>query len=242
MPEPGALETPFLRVEGLRRSFGTRTAVDDLSFSVGRGEIFGLLGPNGAGKSTTFHLLTGLLAPDGGAVFLDGKKVSPTDPAARERMGVVFQHPSVDVKLTGLENLRLGAALYGLSRATADREIARQLELMDLVERASEPVERYSGGMRRRLELARILLHAPELLIMDEPGAGLDQASLRLFWQRLGELRRERRTTILVTTHQPEEAEHCDRLAILDGGKLVACSPPSELRARVGGDLLGGIL
>jgi len=233
-----AREAPFLRIDGLTKRFGARVAVDGLSLSVERGEIFGLLGPNGAGKSTTFHLLTGLVAADAGRLFLDGREVAPTDPATRERLGVVFQHPSVDAKLTGRENLRLGAALYGLGRAEAEREIARVLELVDLAGRASEPVERYSGGMRRRLELARVLLHAPELLIMDEPGAGLDQASLRLFWRRLVELRRERRTTILVTTHQPEEAEHCDRLAILDGGKLVACARPSELRARVGGDVV----
>jgi ABC-2 type transport system ATP-binding protein len=238
MGEPAV---PFLRIDGLRRHFGARAAVDGLSLSVGRGEIFGLLGPNGAGKSTTFHLLTGLLAPDrdgGGRIFVDGREVRPTDPAFRERIGVVFQHPSLDGKLTGRENLRLGAALYGLHGAAAEREIARLVGLLEMQGRLDEPVERYSGGMRRRLELARVLLHGPELLIMDEPGAGLDQASLRIFWGRLGELRRERRMTVLVTTHQPEEAEHCDRLAIVDAGRLVACETPDALRARVGGDVV----
>ncbi len=227
-----------LRLEGLTRRFGARVAVDQLTVEIKRGEIFGFLGPNGAGKSTTFQLLTGLLAPDAGTLYLDGQAVSALDARFRARLGVVFQHPSLDGKLTGRENLELGAALYGLPRTVARPRIQEGLALFELTDRAHEPVERYSGGMRRRLELARVLLHRPEILIMDEPSAGLDQASLRRFWQQLITLRTEREMTVLCTTHQPEEAAYCDRLAVLDGGRLIACGTPEELRKRVGGDVI----
>jgi ABC-2 type transport system ATP-binding protein len=228
----------LLRLDSLSRTLGGRAVVDGLSFDVSRGEIFGLLGPNGAGKSTTFRLLTGLLEPDAGAFYFQGVQVYPTQAAFRAHLGVVFQHPSVDVKLTGRENLRLGATLHRLGRDLAKERIEEALALADLGERADEPVEHYSGGMRRRLELARVLMARPLLLIMDEPGAGLDQASLRRFWNHLERLRDETRVTILVTTHQPEEAERCDRLAILSAGKLVAQGSPEALRKQVGGDML----
>src|SRR5262245_9572954 len=149
----------FLRLEGLTRRFGERVAVDGLSIDVARGEVFGFLGPNGAGKSTTFHLLTGLLAPDARRLLLDGREAPPTDGRVRRRLGVVFQEPSLDDKLTALENLRLGAALYGLSGRRAETRIAELLRLVELGDRAREPVERFSGGMKRRLEIARVLLH-----------------------------------------------------------------------------------
>ncbi len=231
-------DAPFLRLDGLSRRLGGRVALEPLTLDIQRGEIFGLLGPNGAGKSTTFRLLLGLLAPDAGRILFDGVEVDPASAAFRSRLGVVFQHPSVDTVLTGRENLRLGATLYGLPRAVAQSRIARALDQAELTSRADEAVSRYSGGMRRRLELGRVLLHDPELLVLDEPGAGLDQASLRRFWQTLAALRDERRLTIVVTTHQPEEAEWCDRLAILDAGRLVAVGSPEELRRRVGGDVV----
>jgi ABC-2 type transport system ATP-binding protein len=230
--------TPLLQLDGLTRRFGDRSAVDGLTAAIGRGEIFGFLGPNGAGKSTTFHLLTGLLAADGGRILLDGSVVSPTDPRMRRRLGVIFQEPSLDDKLTGLENLRLGAALYGLSGRTAERRIAEMLALVELADRAREPVERYSGGMRRRLEIARVLLHDPEILIMDEPGRGIDQATQRRIWAQLLELKQRRRLTVLLTTHQPDEAEHCDRLAVLDAGRVIACDTVEALKQRVGGDVI----
>lgn len=228
----------FLRLEGLTRRFGERVAVDGLTLDIARGEVFGFLGPNGAGKSTTFHLLTGLLAPDAGRLLVDGRVAPPTDGRVRRRLGVVFQEPSLDDKLTALENLRLGAALYGLSGRRAQARIDELLALVGLGERAREPVERFSGGMKRRLEIARVLLHEPEILIMDEPSRGIDAPTQRRIWEQLLELRRERRTTILLTTHQPDEAEHCDRLAILDGGRVIACDTPEGLRAQVGGDVV----
>jgi ABC-2 type transport system ATP-binding protein len=231
-------EAAFLRLDGLTRRFGARTAVDNLTLDIARGEVFGFLGPNGAGKSTTFHLLTGLLAADAGRLLLDGREAPPTDPATRRRLGVVFQEPSLDDKLTGLENLRLGAALYGLTGKRAESRIAELLALVELADRAREPVERYSGGMRRRLEIARVLLHEPEILIMDEPSRGIDTPTQRRIWEQLLALRQSRRLTILLTTHQPDEAEHCDRLAVLDAGKVIACDTPEALRRRVGGDVI----
>jgi ABC-2 type transport system ATP-binding protein len=230
--------TSFLRLEGLTRRFGDRTAVDGLTLDIARGETFGFLGPNGAGTSTTFHLLTGMLAADAGRVLLDGVDAPPTDPRMRRRLGVVFQEPSLDDKLSGLENLRLGAALYGLTGARATRRIDEMLSLVELRERAKEAVERYSGGMRRRLEIARVLLHDPEILIMDEPSRGIDQATQRRIWEQLDELKQKRRLTILLTTHQPEEAEHCDRIAVLDAGRVIACDTVEQLKKQVGGDVI----
>jgi ABC-2 type transport system ATP-binding protein len=228
----------FLRLEGLTRRFGERVAVDALTVDIARGEVFGFLGPNGAGKSTTFHLLTGLLAPGAGRVLLEGREAPPTDGRVRRRLGVVFQDPSLDDKLTALENLKLGAALYGLSGKRADARIAELLALVELGDRAKEPIERYSGGMKRRLEIARVLLHEPEILVMDEPSRGIDAPTQRRIWEQLLDLRKKRRMTILLTTHQPDEAEYCDRIAVLDHGRVIACDTPDVLRAQVGGDVV----
>ncbi len=228
----------FLRLERLTRRFGERVAVDALTVDVARGEVFGFLGPNGAGKSTTFHLLTGLLAPDGGRVLIEGREAPPTDGRVRRRLGVVFQDPSLDDKLTALENLKLGAALYGLSGRRAQARIDELLALVELADRAKDPVERYSGGMKRRLELARVLLHEPEILVMDEPSRGIDAPTQRRIWEQLLALRRRRSMTILLTTHQPDEAEYCDRIAVLDHGRVIACDTPDALRSQVGGDVV----
>jgi len=229
---------PRLRVAGLRRSFGARVALDGVSFDVAPGEVFGLLGPNGAGKTTAFRLLSGVLPPDGGTIALDGRDVSPASPDYRARLGVVFQEPSLDLKLTGRENLRLGAALYGLPRVVASAHIEEALRVMDLGARADEAAAKYSGGMRRRIEIARVLLHDPDLLLLDEPGRGVDPEALRRIWDELGERRATRGTSLVVTTHQPEEAERCDRIALLDGGRVTATGTPDELRARVAGDVV----
>ena len=230
--------TAFLRLDGLTRRFGERVAVDGLTVDIGKGEVFGFLGPNGAGKSTTFHLLTGLLAPDGGRVLIDGILAPPTDGKVRRRLGVVFQEPSLDDKLSARENLSLGCALYGLSGRRAAQRIDELLALVELGDRAKEPVERFSGGMKRRLEIARVLLHEPEILIMDEPSRGIDAPTLRRIWEQLLDYKRTRRMTILLTTHQPDEAEYCDRIAVLDHGKVIACDTPEKLRQAVGGDVV----
>lgn len=227
-----------LEVKDLSHRYGDRQALEGLSFEVAKGEIFGFLGPNGAGKSTAFHILTGLLPFTCGEIRLNGKTVRPSDSSYRARLGVVFQKPSVDIQLTARENLKFGAALYGIHREVAARRIGEVLQFMDLADRADEKVAGFSGGMRRRLEVARVLLHDPELLIMDEPSAGLDQATLRRLWDRLKNLCRETGLTVLVTTHHPEEAEYCDQLLVLDGGKCVAVEPPEKLKRQVADDLI----
>jgi ABC-2 type transport system ATP-binding protein len=229
---------PRLTVQGLRKAYGARQALHDLGFSVQPGEIFGLLGPNGAGKSTAFRILAGLEAADAGTVALDVRADSPADPRYRARLGVVFQDPSVDVKLTGRENLALGAALYGLGRGDAAARISAALAEAELGARADEPVARYSGGMRRRLEIARVLLHDPDLLLLDEPGRGVDPEALRRIWDGIAELARRRGLAAVVTTHQADEAERCHRVAVLDGGRVVATGSPEELRARLPGDVV----
>jgi ABC-2 type transport system ATP-binding protein len=229
---------PRLRVRGLSRRFGERAALDGLGFDVAPGEVFGLLGPNGAGKTTAFRLLSGQLPPDAGTLALDGREVSPAEPAYRARLGVVFQEPSLDLKLTGRENLRLGAALYGLPRAVSEPRIAEALRVMELGARADEATGKYSGGMRRRIEIARVLLHDPDLLLLDEPGRGVDPDALRRIWDELGARKQARGMSMILTTHQPEEAERCDRIALLDGGRVTATGTPDELRARVAGDVV----
>jgi ABC-2 type transport system ATP-binding protein len=229
---------PRLEAHGLRKAFRERVALDDVSFSVAPGEIFGLLGPNGAGKTTAFRLLSGLLPPDAGTFTFNGRPVQPVNPAYRRHLGVVFQDPSLDLKLTGRENLSLGAALFGLPHRHARSRIAEALELMNLGPRADEPVSRYSGGMRRRLEIARVLLHDPDLLLLDEPGRGVDPEALRRIWDQIETLRVRRGLSVIVTTHQPDEAERCQRIAVLNAGRTVATGSPDDLRARVSGDVV----
>ena len=209
-----------------------------VSLEVFPGEILGLLGPNGAGKSTLFAILAGLLRPDAGEFFLEGRPVAAGARALRACAGIVFQEPGLDGKLGAEENLRLAAALHRVPLALARERIARLLAEAGLADRAREPVERLSGGMRRRLELARALVHAPALLVMDEPTTGLDAAAFEAFWKRVDALRREADTAIVLTTHRPDEAERCDRLAVLAGGTIVACDAPDALRGRVAGDVI----
>jgi ABC-2 type transport system ATP-binding protein len=228
----------LLVVRGLQKRYGDRVALAGVSFGVRRGEIFGVLGPNGSGKSTAFAILTGLLPADGGDVVFDRVPQKPGDRRFRSRLVVVFQSPSLDDRLTARENLAMSAALFGVPRTLARRRVEELLAFSELEARAAEPVKRFSGGMRRRLELARALVHAPDLLIMDEPTTGLDEAAFQRTWLRIEDLRRTRGLTVLVTTHRPDEADHCDRLAILDAGRIVACETPSELRARVEGDVI----
>jgi len=228
----------FLLADGIVHRYGDRTVLDGLSFSVARGEAFGFLGPNGAGKTTAFHVLCGLLLPTAGTLRLAGEPVRPGDRRLRTRMGVVFQSLSLDLKLTARENLLLGAALYRIPRAEAKKRADELLALVELADRAGDAVQKFSGGMRRRLEIARALIHRPEILVMDEPTSGLDEATFQRTWVRLHELRARESLTILLTTHRPEEAEKCDRLAVLAGGRIVACETPDQLRQRVSGDIV----
>jgi len=227
-----------LAADGLRFAYGDRVALDGVSFSIRPGEVFGFLGPNGAGKSTLFAVLAGLLPPASGRLFLDGAALDPSTRALRARMGVVFQEPSLDAKLTALENLVLGAALFRVPRAEARARAHDLLARAGLADRARDPVGKLSGGMRRRLEIARALVHRPEVLLLDEPTTGLDALSFRRTWETLLALRGEGGTTVVLTTHRPDEAAHCDRLAILSRGRILAVETPESLVSRLSGDVV----
>ena len=222
----------------LRHAYGERQALAGVSFRVERGEFFGLLGPNGGGKSTLFRIVTTLMPTLPGRVRVLGADVAGDPAAVRRLIGVVFQHPSVDGKLTVAENLRTHGHLYGLGgRALADR-MTRLLADFDLAARRDQLVETLSGGLQRRVELAKGLLAVPALLLLDEPTAGLDPLARRDFLGHLARLREEEGMTVVLTTHDMEEAERCDRVAILDGGRLVVVDSPSALKDAVGGDVL----
>jgi len=228
----------LLEAQGLTFRFGARAALEDVSFAVKAGEILGLLGPNGAGKSTAFRVLSGQSAPAAGRLSWKGQPVVARDRAFRAQLGVVFQEPSLDLMLTARENLALGASLYGLRGAHAKAEIDRALENAGLAVRARDRVKTFSGGMRRRLEIARVLLHRPALLLLDEPGRGVDPEALARIWEQLERERRERGLAMILTSHQPEEAERCDRVVFLDEGRVIAEDTPEGLRRMVAGDLL----
>ena len=237
-PTTSADSSARLSVRDLSVERSGRQVLRGLSFDLRPGEVVGLLGRNGAGKTTLFQVLCGLLAPDSGEFALDGKPIAPGDREFRSRCGVVFQEPALDPRLTARQNLALAAGLYGVGRREAPGRIEDLLRRVGLVDRGNEPVSRLSGGMRRRVELVRALIHEPELLVLDEPTTGLDEAAFRQIWSDLLELRDRRGLTMLLTTHRPEEAEHCDRIGIIDGGRLVAFDTPARLRAQVRGDLL----
>ena len=229
---------PAIEISALDLSYGRVQALRKVSFSVSAGEIFGLLGPNGSGKTSLFRVLTTLLSPSGGAISVFGQCIERSPASVRRVAGVVFQSQSLDRKLTVIENLRHQGHLYGLSGAQLRRRTAEVLERFGLMERGSDIVEILSGGMKRRVELAKSILHRPRLLLLDEPSTGLDPGARREFWQYLEALNRQDGTTVLLTTHLMDEAEKCHRLAILNEGVLVAVDTPEALKSRVGGDVI----
>lgn len=220
-----------------RRGAPPREALQGLNFSVPAGQVFGLLGPNGGGKTTLFRVLSTGLTPSGGRALVFDQDVVRFPRDVRRRLGVVFQHPSLDKKLTLRENLVHQGRLYGLGGATLRERVAEALSRLRLSDRADERVERLSGGLQRRGEVAKGLLHRPDLLLMDEPSAGLDPGARRDLWEYLGALKRDG-MTVLLTTHLMEEAERCDGLAILHEGRCVALGAPSALKDRIGGDVI----
>jgi ABC-2 type transport system ATP-binding protein len=222
----------------LVKRYGDVEAVRGIDLSVKPGEIFGFLGPNGAGKSTTINMLCTLLRPTGGRAAVAGIDVTRDPGAVRSRIGLVFQDPALDEQLTARENLDFHAFLYNVPRASRHERIDVVLRMVELADRASSKVMTFSGGMKRRLEIARGILHSPEVLFLDEPTRGLDPQTRRHIWDYLRELRRQEGTTIFMTTHYMDEAEFCDRIAIIDMGKIVALGTPDELKARVGGDVI----
>ncbi|HEY6252872.1 MAG TPA: ATP-binding cassette domain-containing protein [Candidatus Angelobacter sp.] len=227
-----------IRVEGLRHTYGKREALKGISFDVFPGEIFGLLGPNGSGKTTLFRILSTLMLPTGGRALIAGLDASRQPGQVRQRIGVVFQSQSIDIKLTAAENLWHQGHLYGLSGTRLRERIQEMLQRVGLADRAKEKVETFSGGMQRRVELAKGLIHRPGILLLDEPTTGLDPGARRDLWQYLQELRRQQNVSVIITTHLMEEAERCDRLAILNQGEIVALGTPLELRSQIGGDVI----
>jgi ABC-2 type transport system ATP-binding protein len=237
MTTADALET-VISVKGLTKSFGAVEAVRGIDLDVRSGEIFGFLGPNGAGKTTTISILCTLLNATAGQASVAGIDVEHDPAGVRSRIGLVFQDPSLDGQLTARENLQFHAFVYNVPAAERAERIAAALEMVELSDRADSRVMTFSGGMRRRLEIARGILHTPDVLFLDEPTIGLDPQTRRHIWGYLTELPKRRGVTIFMTTHYMDEAEYCDRIAIIDHGQIQAIGTPDELKAMVGGDIV----
>ena len=229
---------PVISVDNIIHRYGDRTALNGVSFDVRPAELFGLLGPNGSGKTTLFRILSTLMLPTAGRATIMGCDAAREPARLRRQIGVVFQAQSIDLKLTAYENLWHQGHLYGLRGSALKYRIQEILSRVGLADRAKELVETFSGGMQRRVELAKGLLHHPGVLLLDEPTTGLDPGARRDLWQYLRTLRDEEHVSVLVTTHLMEEAERCDRLAIMNEGNLVALGTPIELKSEIGGDVI----
>jgi len=234
----GRATSSAIVIDNLRHAYGDRSALSGVSFDVRPAEIFGLLGPNGSGKTTMFRILSTLMTPTAGRAAIAGFDVVASPANVRRQIGVVFQAQSIDVKLSAFENLWHIGHLYGMRGSALKTRVKEMLERVALADRANEKAETFSGGMQRRLELAKGLLHRPSVLLLDEPTTGLDPGARIDLWQYLKVLRDQEGVTVLVTTHLMEEAERCDRLAILSEGKLVALGTPAELKSEIGGDVI----
>src|SRR5579864_1661034 len=237
-PELENTAPPVISVQNILHRYDERMALDNVSFDVRPAELFGLLGPNGSGKTTLFRILSTLMVPTSGRAVIMGFDAGREPAAVRRQIGVVFQAQSVDEKLTAYENLWHQGHLYGLHGSSLKARAMEILGRVGLADRAKELVETFSGGMARRVELAKGLLHQPTVLLLDEPTTGLDPGARRDLWQYLRILRDQERVSVIVTTHLMEEAERCDRLAILNEGKLVALGTPAELKHEIGGDVI----
>jgi ABC-2 type transport system ATP-binding protein len=219
-----------IRVQAISKRYGRTLALDEVSFAVRNQELFALLGPNGAGKTTLLHILCTILRPDSGTALINGIDVAKQPLAARQRLGIVFQEPSLDDRLTVRENLELHGLVFGVPRKLRQQRIEEMLALVELADWATKPVRALSSGMKRRLEIARALIHDSKILMLDEPTVGLDAQTRERIWAYLRRLRAERDITVLVTTHYIEEVENCDRVCIIDGGKVLALDTPDALK------------
>jgi ABC-2 type transport system ATP-binding protein len=226
-------------VQNLVKKYGNFTAVDGISFEVKKGELFGLLGPNGAGKTTTIKMLTTILEKTSGDAKVAGHDIVKEPNEVRKSIGIVFQDPSLDDKLTGRENLEMHAILYKMGKAERNAAIDRILKLIELEDKQDILIENYSGGMKRRLEIGRGLIHDPEVLFLDEPTLGLDVQTRRKIWEYIKRLNAEKKVTMVLTTHYIEEADElCNRVAFIDHGKIIALDTPTALKNSVGGDVI----
>jgi ABC-2 type transport system ATP-binding protein len=229
----------IIKTENLTKKFNGFTAVDNISFSVKKGEIFGFLGPNGAGKTTTIKMLTTLLIPTNGSAEVAGYNINTKKDDVRKSIGIVFQEPALDIELTGRENLDYHARMYGLPKEKRKTRVTDVLNLVDLVDKKDLYVKKYSGGMKRRLEIARGLMHYPTVLFLDEPTLGLDAQTRRAIWAYIKKMNKEEETTIFLTTHYMDEADQvCDRVGIIDRGKLLVIDSTENLKNSVGNDVI----
>src|SRR5215210_1781024 len=227
----------MITIRNLVKQYDNLTAVDNLSLDIHDNEVFGLLGQNGAGKTTIIHMLATLLKPTSGTASVNGYDIVNEPAKVRASIGIVFQAPSSDDMLTGYENLKLHSLLYNVPRKIREKRISDVLELVNLTERQHDQVKKYSGGMRRRLEIARGILHKPKILFLDEPTLGLDPRSRESMWKYIQRLVKEEKITIILTTHYMEEADIlCDRIGIIDKGKIIALDTPAKLKETVDGD------
>lgn len=229
----------MIKIRNLTKRYENLTAVDDINLDITKGEVFGLLGPNGAGKTTVIHMLATLLKPTSGTAIVNGYDIVTEPGKVRSSIGIVFQAPSSDDMLTGYENLKIHAFLYGVPSYEREKRIQSVLELVGLADRQHDEVKKYSGGMRRRLEIARGLLHKPKVMFLDEPTLGLDPSSRGMMWEYVQKLVKEEDMTFILTTHYMEEADHlCNRIGIIDQGKIIALDTPTNLKKLIGGDIV----
>lgn len=232
------MTNPAVQIQHVTHQYGDTVALQDVSLAVAQGSVYALLGPNGGGKTTLFRILTTLLKPSAGSAAVFGLDTALQPDAVRHRLGVIFQQPALDDELTVQENLRFHGALHGLSGTTLQQRMDNLLGVFDLSDRKADRIKTLSGGLKRRADLARGLLHRPDLLLLDEPTTGLDPVARRSFWQALRRLRREEGTTMMLATHLLEEAEPADHVGIIDRGHLVAQGTPTDLKQALGGETL----
>ncbi|MCX6775654.1 MAG: ATP-binding cassette domain-containing protein [Candidatus Micrarchaeota archaeon] len=231
--------TNVIETNKLTRKFNGFTAVDSINLQIRKGELFGLLGPNGAGKTTTLSMLSTIRRPTSGTARVNGFDVNTQQDEVRNSIGIVFQDPSLDDELTAYENLDFHAMLYGMPAGQRMERIKEVLELVELSEKRNEQVKRFSGGMKRRLEIARGLIHHPKVLFLDEPTLGLDPQTRRNIWDHIREMNKSEDVTVVITTHYMEEADSlCDRVAVIDQGKIIALDSPDKLKHSLGGDII----
>lgn len=229
----------MIQIRNLTKRYENLIAANNINLEIGKNEVFGLLGPNGAGKTTVIHMLATLLKPTSGTAVVNGYDIIKEPAKVRSSIGIVFQSPSSDDMLTGYENLKVHAFLYGVAAGEREKRIQSVLELVGLAERQHDQVKKYSGGMRRRLEIARGLLHKPTVMFLDEPTLGLDPRSREMMWEYVQKLVKEEELTIILTTHYMEEADYlCNRIGIIDEGKIIALDTPANLKKSIGGDIV----